>query len=871
MATCPGSDRPPRPNSRNDFHIAILCAIPLEADAVDAVFDFHWDDDRLSFNKTPGDPNAYSTGVIGRHNVVLSHMPGIGVASAASVASACKTSFPNISLGLVVGICGVVPGSGDEERVLGDIIISEGVVQYDFGRQIDGHFERKSTLLDSFGRPPADVRAVLAKLRGLRGREQLEKRTASHLSMLQQRPKLCAVYPGKAHDRLFEPEYKHQDDGNTCDELGCDGHFVTRHRLLAHLADPSPTVHFGLIASGNSVMRSGRDRDRVAKKEDVIAFEMEGAGAWDSFPCVVLKGACDYADNHKNKLWQRYAAAAAAACTKGFLQEWVPTEILVPYPENEGFVQRVSHLRTLTSQLGFGTNVAKSRSRVALYGLGGVGYTFIARDCKIPGYDDPNADTLSLVRTWLERTYRGRWLMVIDNADDTELFFQTLQQDNTHPSAPAIGAGQLGRFVPMCPHGSVLITSRNKQTASRLAPGKPPIGVGSMTDMEALQLVRVATGDDELLIETTTPLAARLEHIPLALAQATAFIEENSTTIDDYIQLLDESDEGLIDRLSEPFEAFGGGSDTPHAVTATWIISFEQIEKQHAFASSVLSMVSLLDRQSIPESFLKDYYVLARPAQPTEGSDLAAVAKALGTLQAFSFISKGKDKTVDMHRLVQLVTRKWLVMRGKMGHFAQGALEVVSNAFPYGGFENRDLCLQYLPHANAVLATKNKKEGDAELKMASLLHKMSGMSLFQGHWDIAEKYLDEAVDTRQLVLGEEHPDTLSSMTNLASTYSSQGRWTEAESLQVQVMETRQRVLGEEHPDALISKANLASTYWNQGRWTEAESLELQVMETTQRVLGEEHPDNFQSPSFHSLRYPTVTAWQGCIAPRLWWR
>merc|ERR1712000_571110 len=70
-------------------------------------------------------------------------------------------------------------------------------------------------------------------------------------------------------------------------------------------------------------------------------------------------------------------------------------------------------------------------------------YAFIAQQCKIPGHNDPEADTLSLVRTWLERTYRDRWLMVIDNPDDTELFFQPRQQDNTHPSAPAIGAGQL--------------------------------------------------------------------------------------------------------------------------------------------------------------------------------------------------------------------------------------------------------------------------------------------------------------------------------------------------------------------------------------------------------------------------------------------
>ena len=73
-------------------------------------------------------------------------------------------------------------------------------------------------------------------------------------------------------------------------------------------------------------MKSGEHRDKIAAKEKVIAFEMEGAGVWDNFPCVVLKGVCDYADNHKNKKWQRYSAATAAACMKAFLKEWIPTD-----------------------------------------------------------------------------------------------------------------------------------------------------------------------------------------------------------------------------------------------------------------------------------------------------------------------------------------------------------------------------------------------------------------------------------------------------------------------------------------------------------------------------------------------------------------
>jgi nucleoside phosphorylase len=223
----------------------------------------------------------------------------------------------------VVGICGIVPGDGSDERVLGDIVISDGVVQYDFGRYIDGQFKRKNTLQERLGRPPSEIRSVLAKFRGIRGLTRLAKRTASHLSDLRATPELRATYPGKAHDKLFEPDYKHVDKDKTCDELGCCGTLVPRKRLLPELDEPTPTIHFGLIASGSIVMKSGMDRDRIARKENVIAFEMEGAGAWDSFPCVVIKGACDYADSHKNEVWQRYAAAAAAACMKGFLQEWV--------------------------------------------------------------------------------------------------------------------------------------------------------------------------------------------------------------------------------------------------------------------------------------------------------------------------------------------------------------------------------------------------------------------------------------------------------------------------------------------------------------------------------------------------------------------
>jgi nucleoside phosphorylase/transcriptional regulator NrdR family protein len=316
---------PRRPAMRRDFEVAVICALTSEADAVAAVFDHHWDDNGPPYDKASGDPNAYSTGAIGRHNVVLAHMPGMGTVNAAAVASSCRTSFPNIKLALVVGICGVSPFGGDRqpEIVLGDVVISDAVIQYDFGRQQPHRFVRKDTLLDSLGRPNMEIRALLAKLKGLRDRRALKASMVDYLDKLRADPDLHANYPGVQHDRLFESSYMHARDQESCDKLGCNGKLVSRTRLAGE--SPQPDVHFGLIASGNTVIRSGVHRDAIIAEEHVAAFEMEGAGVWDVLPCLVIKSACDYADSHKNKKWQHYAAATAAVCMKGFLHYWAPS------------------------------------------------------------------------------------------------------------------------------------------------------------------------------------------------------------------------------------------------------------------------------------------------------------------------------------------------------------------------------------------------------------------------------------------------------------------------------------------------------------------------------------------------------------------
>lgn len=316
---------PTRPKNRLGFEIAIICALTIEADAVEALFDQYWDDDNPDYGKAPGDPNAYSTGSIGKHNVVLARMPDMGKVSSATVAVHCRVSFPNIKLALVVGICGAVPfmPKSNIDIYLGDVIVSRGIVQYDLGHRLPGQFIRKDTVSEDLGRPSGEIRSFLAKREGIRGRKGLRNKTITYLNSLRNEPELEAEYPGVQYDKLFKAMYRHVSDGNRCEECGCSGELVVRAR---HSQDiPQPAIHFGLIASGDAVMKCGVERDDISKQEGVIGFEMEGAGVWDTFPCIVIKGACDYADSHKTKVWQRYAAATAAACTKALLEFWSPS------------------------------------------------------------------------------------------------------------------------------------------------------------------------------------------------------------------------------------------------------------------------------------------------------------------------------------------------------------------------------------------------------------------------------------------------------------------------------------------------------------------------------------------------------------------
>lgn len=184
-----------RPADRNGFEIAIICALTLEADAVEALFDETCDKFGRVYRKQSGDNNTYITGRIGQHNVVLCYLPGMGIGSVAGAAANLRVSYSHIRLALVVGICGDVPfPSSNTEIILGDVIISDSVSQYDFGRQYPDRFQRKSGVQETLDRPNQEIRSLLACMKGYK-QSELQDRIYQYPQTLSKASTNCVGAP----------------------------------------------------------------------------------------------------------------------------------------------------------------------------------------------------------------------------------------------------------------------------------------------------------------------------------------------------------------------------------------------------------------------------------------------------------------------------------------------------------------------------------------------------------------------------------------------------------------------------------------------------------------------------------------------------
>ncbi|KAL5050527.1 nucleoside phosphorylase domain-containing protein [Aspergillus fruticulosus] len=638
------------------------------------------------YRKERGDDNAYINGRIGNHNVVVCYMPGIGKGSAASVASSLKISYKRIEVALVVGIYGGAPyllSSG--EVFLGDVIISDSVVQYDFGRQYPGGFEKKP---------------------------------GHHLTI---------------DNILFEASYQHKHYGlsspvclcldSTSKDI-CKAAVESTCTLLCCNMDQ--VFYIGMVASADTVMKSGEHRDRLVQSEGVVGFEMEGAGVWDNIPCIIIKGVCDYADSHKDKAWQAYAAATGAAAAKSFLEYWEPTaqeeasKFQIPLdlsavPAIEEFIGREEELNCLWEYLQPASS--QTRKVAVLHGLGGIGKTQLIQG-------QPIED-------------------------------QVVNKEEAY--SPIQGYSHCGydvyEFFPKADHGSIMITSR----LQGLTELEKPFPVQKLMHKDATQLLLHSSGFSANDImgmgaeQDLADLSSLLDGLLLAIVIAGAFMRQTGTNFD-------------LQSQSAPARQYWQGN-----IVQIWVITYKEIWKYDPTAAKLLLLFAFFDNQDIWYELIQNTldYLNPPPWFKTAVSSKLVFKTKLKTLVEFSLVEIKQHKgSYTLHPMVQIWCYHIATSNGLMNQLQKLAFILVGYMVP-------NHWLDIWP--------------EDRLKIFGAFHGLGILYSDQGKLKEAEEMYQQALAGYEKALGPDHTSTLDTVNNLGLLYSDQGKLKEAEEMYQQAL------------------------------------------------------------------------------------
>lgn len=602
------------------------------------------------------------------------------------------------------------------------------------------------------------------------------------------------------------------------------------------------------------------------------------------------------------------------------------TFYMVPIQWSDDFTGRDDVLDTLCAKLC----LTDRHSRIALVGLGGIGktrialqfavrfksfkdisvfwvhvgnaerfkksYLDIAKRVAMLGWDDPQINVFQLVKDWFEGEGSGRWLLVIDNADDMEMLY------GPHPNG-------LGRYFPRSDNGSILMTTRYRKVGVKFTSARNTILIPALSAGESMRFLGTRLGDEVREDSSRRELAEELENIPLALVQASSFITENQISAERYLQLYRDSDSSKMRLLTEDFEDDTRDREIKNPLATTWAISFDYIRKHDTAAADILSMMSMLDAQSIPESLLSSI------------DDSLNLEKALGTLKAFSLISLRNavnsmvdqdERAYDLHRLVRLAMRNWLHMRNSFDLWTAKAIKVLSDRYPSGWNETRAACFRYLPHAMVLLSCNELKNpltrpsayqgqvitfeqvsegrkwppctaslflcvartldfsGDYYLKRLitqralvisrNILGDLHGITqdilllraevLFRlEDYTGAERAYRQLIDCECATLGSLHPLTLSHTSSLSVILDNLGLVDEGMKIRNDVFVKCTEVLGPKHPETLVAMSQVASGYAQVGRHSEAYVLAMDAMKLYYEVGWKEVPERFFGMEF----------------------
>ena len=450
-------------------------------------------------------------------------------------------------------------------------------------------------------------------------------------------------------------------------------------------------------------------------------------------------------------------------------------------------------------------------------------YAEISRRLELPGCEDPKVNKLEKVSDWLNDESHEPWLLLLDNADDEGVFFnaQDIEVSQHVPTTPLI------RYIPQSSNGSVLITSRNRNAAFRLTNDAETIVDVPLMDKENSKLIlsrklpQDQSTDGEIL-----ELVKMLDYLLLAIAQAAAFISMRKPrmTIARYMEYLRKNEKILLEDMGD----LRRDPDMPNSVIKTWHTSFNQLRKDHPQSARLFSVMSVLDRQGLPD------YLFSKGETDLDFEDHVA------RLIEFSLLNSSVDGHVfGIHRLVQIAMKCWLDLHGGIQKWKDMALDLLHRCFPsVQGPDEWRRCEALLPHAEYVLGYQYDQASQC-LMQADVRHSTASYFYSMGKDRLAIERYQQTLDMRRRFLDGEHPIILHNVALLAKALITAGKNERVVELLEWVLS--RRLKGEQALSHWLYTLSLLSTALaSLGRLDEAEKICRRELRTSQELLGKEH-------------------------------
>ncbi len=425
---------------------------------------------------------------------------------------------------------------------------------------------------------------------------------------------------------------------------------------------------------------------------------------------------------------------------------------------------------------------------------------------------------IEAVKRWLEKCEHP-WLLIFDNAFEND--------DDPSMIEP---------YLPRSSNGSILLTTRAQAVGSLATPIE--VDIMGIIEGAALLLHRARGGlidrasDDE--INEASNIVVALDHFPLALDQAGAYLEETGCSFTDYLDLYQAQRQKVLARRGKQ------ATNYPESVATTWSLSFQKVQQNSSAAAELLQLCSFLAPDRIPEDLIEDGATCWPSLLQQAAVDRFAFNQMIEELLKYSLVKRlAEDRALSIHRLVQAVQMD-VMEREIQFQWAERVVRAVNDVFP----DANDVtlwprCLRYLAQVQAC-DTLIERYALRLSEAANLLNAAGNYLCFHALYVIAEPLFKRALSIREQQSGPEHPYTATTLNNLANLYYHQGKYEQAEPLFKRALSIREQQSGPEHPHTASVLNNLAALYLDQGKYEQAEELYQRALSIREQQYGPEH-------------------------------